>query len=103
LVFPSHSEGMPQSVLEAMNCGLPVVATKVGGIPEAVIEGQTGLLIDAKSPEQLEIAMERMIKNEEFRISAGRKALDYVNNKFDPERNAKILAEALYSTKAAFK
>jgi glycosyltransferase involved in cell wall biosynthesis len=103
MVFPSHSEGMPQSVLEAMNCGLPVVATKVGGVPEAVIDGQTGLLIDAKNPEQLEIAMERMIKDEEFRLSAGKRAIEYVNEKFDPESNAKKLAEALHFTKAAFK
>jgi glycosyltransferase involved in cell wall biosynthesis len=96
MVFPSHSEGMPQSVLEAMNCGLPVVATKVGGIPEAVIDGQTGLLIDAKNAEQLEIAMDRVITDNEFRVSAGKKGLDYVNEKFDPESNAKKFADALY-------
>jgi teichuronic acid biosynthesis glycosyltransferase TuaC len=101
MVFPSHSEGMPQSVLEAMNCGLPVVATKVGGIPEAIIDGQTGLLIDARNPEQLENAMERMIKDEEFRFSAGQKALDYVNKKFDADDNAKKMAEALQSLKSA--
>jgi glycosyltransferase involved in cell wall biosynthesis len=103
MVLPSHSEGMPQAILEAMNCGLPVVATKVGGVSEAVIDEQTGLLVDAKNPEQLEIAMERMIKDEEFRLSAGKRAIEYVNEKFDPESNAKKLAEALHSTKAAFK
>jgi glycosyltransferase involved in cell wall biosynthesis len=97
MVFPSHSEGMPQSLLEAMNCGLPVVATRVGGIPEAVIDGQTGLLIDAKNTGQLEIAMERMIKDKEFRVTAGQKALEYVNNKFDPDKNAQKLANALWA------
>jgi glycosyltransferase involved in cell wall biosynthesis len=97
MVFPSHSEGMPQSVLEAMNCGLPVVATRVGGIPEAVVDGQTGLLIDVKDVEQLKNAMERMINDSEFRRSAGRKALAYVHEKFDAEQHARKLAELLRS------
>jgi glycosyltransferase involved in cell wall biosynthesis len=97
MVFPSHSEGMPQSVLEAMNCGLPVVATRVGGIPEAVTDGQTGLLVDAKDVEQLRNAMERMINDGEFRHSAGRKALAYVHEKFDAEQHTRKLAESLRS------
>jgi glycosyltransferase involved in cell wall biosynthesis len=97
MVFPSYHEGMPQSVLEAMNCGLPVVATRVGGIPEAVIDGQTGLLVEAKDVEQLKNAMERMINDGEFRRSAGRKALAYVREKFDAEQHARKLAESLRS------
>jgi glycosyltransferase involved in cell wall biosynthesis len=97
MVFPSYSEGMPQSVLEAMNCGLPVVATRVGGIPEVVIDGQTGLLVDAKDVEQLNNAMERMINDSEFRRSAGRKALAYAHEKFDAEQHARKLAESLRS------
>jgi glycosyltransferase involved in cell wall biosynthesis len=97
MVFPSYSEGMPQSVLEAMNCGLPVVATRVGGIPEAVIDGQTGLLVDAKDVEQLRNAMERMINDGEFRHSAGQKALAYVREKFDTEQHTRKLAESLRS------
>jgi glycosyltransferase involved in cell wall biosynthesis len=97
MVFPSYSEGMPQSVLEAMNCGLPVVATRIGGIPEAVVDGQTGLLIDAKNAEQLKDAMEKMINDDEFRCSAGREALAYVHEKFDAEQHARKLAESLRS------
>ncbi len=68
LVLPSYSEGMPQAVLEAMNCGLPIVATRVGGVPEAVIDGETGLLVEPKNIEQLRNAMERMIVDEAFRL-----------------------------------
>jgi teichuronic acid biosynthesis glycosyltransferase TuaC len=97
LVLPSHSEGLPQAVLEAMNCGLAVVATRVGGVPEAVIDGRTGLLVEAKDAEQLRNAMERMISDEAFRLAAGRAGLAYAREAFDSERNAERFAEALKS------
>jgi teichuronic acid biosynthesis glycosyltransferase TuaC len=97
LVLPSHSEGMSQAVLEAMNCGLPVVATRVGGIPEAVIDGETGLLVEAKNVEQLCDAMERMIADETFRLAAGQKGHARARDVFDSERNASTFADALWS------
>ena len=97
LVLPSYSEGLPQAVLEAMNCGLAVVATRVGGVPEAVIDGRTGLLVEAKNVEQLRDAMERMIGDEAFRLAAGREGLARAREVFDSERNAGRFAEALWS------
>ncbi len=94
-VLPSYTEGMPQAVLEAMNCGLAVVATRVGGVPEAVVDGETGLLIDPRNVEQLREAMKRMIVDETFRLTAGRNGLARVRKVFDPERNAEKLADAL--------
>jgi glycosyltransferase involved in cell wall biosynthesis len=97
LVLPSYSEGMPQAVLEAMSCGLAVIATRVGGVPEAVIDGQTGLLVEAKNVDQLQAAMERMIADEGFRRAAGQSGLVRAREVFDSERNARTFAQALWS------
>jgi len=97
LVLPSYSEGMPQAVLEAMDCGLPVVATRVGGVPEAVIDGETGLLVEARNIDRLRNAMERMITDEAFRLAAGQRGRRRAQDVFDSEDNARLLAEALWS------
>jgi glycosyltransferase involved in cell wall biosynthesis len=52
-VLPSHEEGFSNVILEAMAAGLPVVATRVGGNPEAIVEGQTGWLVPPKDPAAL--------------------------------------------------
>jgi glycosyltransferase involved in cell wall biosynthesis len=59
-VSASHQEGFSNSILEAMASGLPVIATKVGGNAEAVIEGTTGLLVAPNSPENLAAAILRL-------------------------------------------
>ncbi|MFC2058318.1 glycosyltransferase, partial [Chloroflexota bacterium] len=59
LVQPSYYEALPTTILEAMSCELPVVATSVGGIPEVVIDGETGLLVPAKDPENRSNASRR--------------------------------------------
>jgi len=53
LVFPSHSEGVPGVVQEAMACGTPVLATPVGGIPDLIKDGETGFIMEDNSPESI--------------------------------------------------
>ncbi|MGD8415298.1 MAG: glycosyltransferase, partial [Candidatus Latescibacterota bacterium] len=53
LCLPSLNEGVPNVVLEALSCGLPVVATNVGGIPEVVSSEVAGLLVEPRQPVQL--------------------------------------------------
>lgn len=60
--LPSIAEGMPVTLLEAMACGLPVVASRVGGIPELVLENNTGLLVPAADPQALAEALAQYLR-----------------------------------------
>ena len=57
LVLPSRTEGIPAVAIEAALAGLPVVASRVGGVPEVVVDGETGVLVDAPTPFRLAQAL----------------------------------------------
>ena len=67
LVLPSLSEGFPNVVLEAMAAGLPVVASRVGGLPEIIEEGHNGFLVEPKSPEQIAEKVLLLLGDDELR------------------------------------
>jgi glycosyltransferase involved in cell wall biosynthesis len=68
---PSHVEPLGNATLEAMAAGLPVVGGNVGGIPEMVLEGRTGLLVPPKAPERLAAALARLITDRAERLRLG--------------------------------
>ena len=80
LVLPSHSEGRPNIVLEAQACGLPVVATRVGGTPELIRDGEDGLLVDDGSPHAIARALSRLLEDDDFRERMGRAARRRIEN-----------------------
>jgi len=56
-ILPSNKEGVGSILMDAMSVGLPIVASRVGGVPEIVVDGENGLLIDARRPDQLKTAI----------------------------------------------
>lgn len=87
-VQPSHSEALAYAVIEAGHAKLPVVATKVGGIPEIVKDGETGLLVPPGDALQLQAALVRLLRNEDMRARLGNALHARVVQDFDAERMA---------------
>ncbi len=69
--LPSHREGMPRSIIEAMLSGLPVVATDIRGSREEVIDGETGLLVPVRDPTRLAEALSALVADDECRNRMG--------------------------------
>jgi glycosyltransferase involved in cell wall biosynthesis len=82
-VRPSLSEGMGVSFIEAMAAGLPVIATKVGGIPDFLFDKKTGLFCDVSNPKSVAEKAELLLKNKELRNTIIENAREMVKGKYD--------------------
>ncbi len=84
-VLPSYFEGLPMGVLEAMAFGAPVVATSVGGIPDAIVDGVSGFLVKPGDVDALAQRLVRLIRDAELRESFAREAYSRAQQLFSTE------------------
>lgn len=92
-----NQEGVPNSLLEAMATGLAAVATRHGGIPEAIEHRVNGILTDERSPEQVAQGLFELTRDEAFRTALGEAAAAAVRRKFDLKVQVARLEEAYLS------
>ena len=95
-VLPSHAEGMPVSLLEAMAAGCPVLATRAGGIPDVVEDGVNGLLVEPGDRDALALALHRLLVDRDLAARLGRAARETVRRRFTAE-HALARLDQLYS------
>jgi glycosyltransferase involved in cell wall biosynthesis len=85
-VLPSHSEGLSNSILESMAAGVPVVATRVGGTPEAIEHGVTGLLAPPNDPQELATWIGRLLFDRDLASKIGAAGRQSVRDRFGMDR-----------------
>jgi glycosyltransferase involved in cell wall biosynthesis len=102
LVLPSErdKEAFPRIVVEAMACGVPVLATAVAGVPEAVVDGETGLLVDPDDFDGFVDALRRLVTDEELRRNYGAAAVARCRALFSMEANAAAISRVYRSVSA---
>jgi glycosyltransferase involved in cell wall biosynthesis len=88
LALPSHDEGLPLALLEAMVAGVPVVATAVGGVPEIVEDGRHALLVPPRDPDALAAALARVLEDPNLAMQLSKAARRHARAEYTPDRLA---------------
>jgi len=97
LCLPSLAESAPMVIAQAMAAGKPVVATRVGGVPDMVEDGVTGLLCDPGNSEQLADGLVALLKDPELRRRMGQQAHQLAEKRYRANRVAQATLEAYRS------
>jgi glycosyltransferase involved in cell wall biosynthesis len=92
-VLPSRGENLPIAILEAMAAALPVVATRVGGVPEVVVDGETGIVVEPDDVSSLADALDRVAADDALRERLGRAGSTRIAEHFDARSTARQMVE----------
>ena len=92
-VLPTLTEALPTVLAEAMAARLPLIASRVGGIPEMIADGQNGFLVEPESLDDLVRACTQLLSSPEKRAAMGEEGWKTVNRKFSIERQVDQLKE----------
>lgn len=92
-VLPSFGEGLPNSLLEAMSCGLACVSTRIGGVTELIRNGENGVLVKPGEPESLAGELKMLMNDPAARERLGKAARSFVENNMSMEKVAARYAE----------
>jgi glycosyltransferase involved in cell wall biosynthesis len=98
--LPSHVEGLPNAMIEAMAAGLPIIVTPVGSIPNVIQDGENGLLTPVQDPVALAQCIEMLLVDSSLREQIGRGAYQTAVSSFGANRAVKQLVALVAGTKA---
>ncbi|MCX6056663.1 MAG: glycosyltransferase family 4 protein [Chloroflexi bacterium] len=96
-ILPSRSEGLPIALLEAMSAGLPVIATKLEGVGEVVLEGVHGLFAPVDNPEALAEVILKLLRDQDLREHIGAAAKQHVNESYSLDRMGKQYLNLIFT------
>ncbi len=92
-----HHDGIPVSLMEAMACGVPVVSTRLSGIPELIEDNRTGILVEQKDAASLAGAIRRLVTDDDLRRRLSREGREKVIREFEIHDVARRLRELFRS------
>jgi glycosyltransferase involved in cell wall biosynthesis len=95
VVLPTHTEGLPSAIQEAMILKRPVISTPVGGIPDLIIDGQTGLLVPVDDEKALAVSIEKILKDKNLFDMIVKNGYNHIYNEFSTEKHITRVRQAI--------
>ena len=96
VVLPSYTEAFGIVLIEAQGLGVPVNGTNIGGIPETMVDGQTGMLVPPYDAGELAGAMETLLKDPGRRCNMGKEGIEWVRRKYSNQKMAEAMMTAYH-------